>query len=125
MEIEGKIIDLMPPKTGESARGSWKKQEIIIETDDTYPKKVCLINWNDKINIDGLNPGVTVKAYVNIESREYNGNWFTDVKVWKIDTQSANNINEGGAMPQGNEGHLPPPEDFSASNDNDSEPLPF
>ena len=89
MEISGKVLRLNEPLTGNSARGGWKKQELIIETEEQYPKQVCLMNWNDKANINGLTPGTKITAHINIESREYNGRWFTDVKVWKIDV--ANN----------------------------------
>ena len=39
MEINGKIIELLPEKSGESANGAWRKQEYILETDTQYPKK--------------------------------------------------------------------------------------
>jgi hypothetical protein len=33
MEINGKIIELLPEKSGESAKGPWRKQEYILETE--------------------------------------------------------------------------------------------
>ena len=50
MEISGKITQLLPEKTGESARGPWRKQEYILETEGQYPKQVCLMAWSDKID---------------------------------------------------------------------------
>jgi hypothetical protein len=88
MEITGKFIELLTPKTGQSAKGSWKKQDFIIETEDQFPKKICISNWNDKIDLSTLNKGDQLSVSVNIESREYNGNWYTDIKVWKLDTVS-------------------------------------
>ena len=44
MEINGKIIELLEEKSGESAKGTWRKQEYILETDGQYPKKVCFID---------------------------------------------------------------------------------
>ena len=32
MEINGKIIELLPEKSGQSANGTWRKQEYILET---------------------------------------------------------------------------------------------
>ena len=49
MEINGKIIELLTEKSGESANGPWRKQEYILETDGQYPKKVCFMAWGDKL----------------------------------------------------------------------------
>lgn len=88
MEIQGRIVEILEPKTGQSSRGSWKKHEFILETNESFPKKICIANWNDKIDLSNLKPGDEVSASVNIESREYNGNWYTDIKVWKVDITS-------------------------------------
>lgn len=89
MEIKGKFLELLEAKTGESQRGSWKKQDFIIETDDQFPKKVCISNWNDKVDLSGITTGTILTAHINVESREYNGNWYTDVKVWKMETETS------------------------------------
>ncbi len=126
MEIEGKIVEVLEPKTGQSARGPWKKQEIILETEDAYPKKVCLINWNDKVDISGLQPGNRAKASINIESREYNGNWFTDVKIWRVEALGADTTPPPSNDPPPFSGETPPDTGWSASNDSEEgDPLPF
>lgn len=89
MEITGKLIRKNAPLTGQSAKGQWKKQEIIIETEGTYPKTVCLMIWNDKVDIDRIEIGQTIKAYVEPESREFNNKWYTDIKIWKLETVAA------------------------------------
>lgn len=85
MEITGKIIQKLEVQKGTSARGEWKKQEFIIETNDKFPKKVCVSGWAEKVdelNRYNINDMITVS--INIESREYNGRWYTDVRFWKI-----------------------------------------
>lgn len=84
MEISGKIIEILPVQIVKSAKGEWKKQEFILETLAQYPKKICITNWNEKLNIVA-DKAKTVKVFVDIESREYNGRWFTEVKAWKIE----------------------------------------
>ena len=84
MEINGKIIELLPEKSGESANGTWRKQEYILETDGQYPKKVCFMAWSDKIDEFAIKEGESLVASVDLESREYNGRWYTDVKAWKV-----------------------------------------
>jgi len=80
MEITGKIVEIFPAQTGTSAKGEWKKQEFLFETQAQYPKKIIMANWNDKIDIKPDYKGKVVKIFFDIESREYNGRWFTDIK---------------------------------------------
>ena len=93
VEIKGKIIEILPEKSGQSANGEWRKQEYILETDSNYPKKICFMAWGDKIREFNLQQGENVEVSVDLESREYNGRWYTDVKAWKVskDGMSANN----------------------------------
>jgi len=84
MEISGRIHQMLPVQTGQGKNGTWKKQEFILETGDTYPKKVCIAVWGDKIDLGSYKPGDNVEVSFDVESREYNGRWYTDVKAWKI-----------------------------------------
>lgn len=84
MDISGKILQMLPLQTGQGKNGQWKKQEFILETADTYPKKVCIAVWGDKIDMSGVTPGAQVTVSFDVESREYNGRWYTDVKAWKV-----------------------------------------
>jgi len=84
MEIIGKIIELLPLKSGQSAKGSWSKQEYILETEGQYPKKVCFMAWGDKIDEFSIKQGEHLTVSVDIESREYNGRWYTDIKAWQV-----------------------------------------
>jgi hypothetical protein len=84
MEITGKIINLLPLQTGTSKNGQWKKQDIIVETSGQYPKKVCISIWGDKINETQLVIGNNIDIAFELESREFNGKWYTDVKAWKL-----------------------------------------
>jgi hypothetical protein len=120
LEITGKLVSLLPQQTGEGKNGKWVKQDFILETEGDYPKKVCISAWGDKAkDVEGLQPGESLKIGFNIESREYNSRWYTDVRAWKIDRLSAGNNTSSGNIP------APPPpsiEDFPGEADND---LPF
>ena len=85
MELSGKIIQLLPEKSGESARGPWRKQEYILETEGQYPKTVCFMAWSDKIDEFAIKEGENLVVSIDLESREYNGRWYTDVKAWKVE----------------------------------------
>ncbi|WP_113926048.1 DUF3127 domain-containing protein [Cognataquiflexum aquatile] len=89
MEIIGKVVQIMPEASGSSAKGTWRKREYIVEQPGQYPKKVCVVIWGDSIDQFALKVGDEVTASVDIESREYNGRWYTDVKVWKVEKGGA------------------------------------
>lgn len=62
---------------------------MIVETDGQYPKKICISVWGDKINESQLKVGNRLKIDFDVESREYNGRWYTDVKAWKVELEGA------------------------------------
>lgn len=89
MVLTGKLLQVLPLQTGTGKNGQWKKQDIIVETDGQYPKKVCVSIWGDKIKEDQLKTGSQLTISFDIESREYNGKWYTDVKAWKVEAGEA------------------------------------
>ena len=84
MEIAGKIISLLPLQKGNGKNGEWKKQEFILETQPPFPKKVCIALWGAKIDQYKIKAGDLITAKVEVESREFNGKWYTDVKAFQI-----------------------------------------
>lgn len=84
MEITGTLYQVFEPVTGQGKNGTWKKQEFLIELPGNFPKKVLVSIWGDKINLASFKPGTQVTVGVDVESREYNGRWYTDVKAWKM-----------------------------------------
>jgi hypothetical protein len=85
MEVKGRVTQLLPPQSGMGKKGPWKKQEFIIETQSQYPKKVCFSMWGDKIDQFNLAAGDMVNVFVDLESREYNGRWYTEARAWKLE----------------------------------------
>jgi len=109
MELKAKLVQLLPLQSGEGKNGPWKKQDIILETDGQYPKKVCVSIWGDKINVNQLQLGNQLTVSFDIESREFNGRWYTDVKAWKIETAGSASP-EPEAIQQEENVMLPPSE---------------
>ena len=88
MEIQGKVVRLGNLTEGTSARGAWRKQELIIETIEQYPKQVCLVCWGDRVaEAQNFVIGQTIKAQISIESREFNGKWYTDVRPFRFEME--------------------------------------
>jgi hypothetical protein len=101
MELKGKVIQLLPQQSGMGKKGPWKKQEVIVETQSQYPKKVCLSIWGDKIDQFGVAVGDLVNVSVDLESREYNGKWYTEARAWKLEKTGVSS--QGSGDPIGDE----------------------
>lgn len=114
MQLTAKLVQILPLQTGTGRNGEWKKQDIIVETDGQYPKKICVSAWGDKINASQLVVGNMLKIDFDVESREYNSRWYTDVKAWRVEVVGSDNGN--GEIP------LPTEEPISSSGEDD---LPF
>jgi len=115
MEITGSIIEVLEEQSGQSAKGGWRKQQYVLETKDQYPKKICFMVWGDKIDDFAVKKGQDLEVSIDIESREYNGRWYTDVKAWKVSQTGGASANSAGAptdsAPMPDEEPLGTPED--------------
>jgi Domain of unknown function (DUF3127) len=88
MDFKGKVIIVQPVTSGVSKAGKeWSKLDFVVETvGSQYPKKCALTLWGeDKINQYDLEPGLEATFHIELESREYNGRWYTEARAWKIE----------------------------------------
>ncbi len=113
MELKGKVLQLLPLQSGMGKKGPWKKQEFILETQSQYPKKVCLSIWGDKVDQYNVQDGDDITVSVDLESREYNGRWYTEARAWKIEKSGSSN-----------EAPFPSDEPFSTG-DEPTDDIPF
>ena len=82
MEIQGKIIHNLGEQSGVSKAGnSWKKHEYVLETQESFPKQVHFDFFGERADQYPLNVGDVIKLSFDIESREYNGRWYTSIRV--------------------------------------------
>ena len=88
MEIQGKIIQVLPKKEGVGKNGNpWAIQPFVIETQESYPKKVYIeLFGEDRIKANPVDIDMLVDCGIDIESREFNGLWYTQVRAWKVQT---------------------------------------
>ena len=87
MEVTGKIIQKLPLQEGTSKAGNaWKKQIYVLETiNESFPRKVAFDFFGDRVTeFDAIcEVGNVITLSFDIESREYNGRWYTDIRGWK------------------------------------------
>ncbi len=92
LESTGKIIQIQPQESGVGKNGTWVKQNIVIETNEQFPKKICLQLWGDKVEqAKDYKVGNLLKVTAAVESREYNGKWYTDVRPFRIELAERDN----------------------------------
>jgi hypothetical protein len=132
LQINGRVIEVLDEQSGEGRNGPWRKREFILETEGSYPKKICIVQWGDEIDQTNVVEGEQITAHIDIQSREYNGRWYTDVKAWRIQREAAAASGAAGpggpGMPAGGEAEGPgmpggsSPSDYDPDEDDD---LPF
>jgi hypothetical protein len=121
MELTARLFKVNAPISGEGKNGTWKKQEFVVETQEQYPKKVMFTVWNDKAPIGNIPVGSTIKVFFDAESREYNERWFTDLKVWKIESTNNSTVVPQDNIPDFSTSEIPP----APPSDDMDDDLPF
>ena len=125
MELAGKVIAVLPPKSGTSRNGNeWTVQEYVIETHDQYPRRMCFdVFGADKIQQFNIQVGEELNVSFDIDAREWQGRWFNSIRAWKVERV-------GAAQPAAPKAPFPPvgaapvaPVDFAATDEKDD--LPF
>lgn len=86
MEFEGTVYRIMPITKGTSARGDWQRQDVIFDYSDggNFTRKMCVTFFNRPDDVAKLREGARYQVSVNIDAREYNGRWFTDIRAWRL-----------------------------------------
>ncbi|MDR1199113.1 MAG: DUF3127 domain-containing protein [Prevotellaceae bacterium] len=130
LDIAGILIQKLDIKSGEGARGAWKIQDVIIETVEQYPRKICISFWNEKISdLDKIKLGDKITVSVNIDSREANGRWFTSIRAWRVQLSDENAIQQQASISQPANGfnNIPTPtsSDFIDISTDEIDDLPF
>ena len=134
MEIQGKVIAVLPERSGVSARGEWKSQTYVIETQEQYPKKMAFdVFGADRIASFGIHSGEVINVSFDIDAHEYQGRYFNQIRAWNVTKVSqqamASSANDAGVANPTNQQNLFPPEQQSAQQQaqqrGNSDDLPF
>ena len=95
MEVVGKIIQVLPAQEGVGRTGNpWKVQPYVLETFDQYPRKVHFeVFGEERIKQNPCDIDQVVTVSFDIESREFNGRWYTSIRAWKIQQGDMTQVN--------------------------------
>ena len=138
MKIQGKVIAVLPERSGFSARGEWKSQTYVIETQEQYPKKMAFdVFGADRLAQFNIQSGEVINVSFDIDAHEYQGRYFNQIRAWNVTKVSqqaaqqamASSANAAGVANPTNQQNLFPPEQQSAQQQaqqrGNSDDLPF
>ncbi len=83
--VDGIITNVLPVQSGvgKSSGKEWHKQTAVLQTSEQYPKSIAFDMFNDRII--PLQVGQSVHVQISIESREYQGRWYTNVNALSVE----------------------------------------
>lgn len=135
LELEGRVVSLLPEQSGNGARGEWFRAGFVIKTEGEYPRNVCFEvlgreRW-ERVR-QYLREGGLVKVSFDVSSREWQGRWFTSLTAFSVfskeselgqsGTQSVQQSAAPQPQPQPQQAAAPQPQ---PQPQNDGDDLPF
>ena len=129
MELQGKVIAVLPARSGVSARGEWKSQSFVIETHDSFPRKMVFdVFGEERLTRFTILLGQEVNVSFDIDAHEYNGRWFNNIRAFDVRLVAPNTVSAAPAAqaapaaPQQPANAPFPPQPEQSNSDDD---LPF
>lgn len=129
MELQGKVIAVLPARSGVSARGEWKSQSFVIETHDSFPRKMVFdVFGEERLTRFNIQLGQEVNVSFDIDAHEYNGRWFNNIRTFDVRLVDPNTVSAAPAAqaapaaPQQPANAPFPPQPEQSNSDDD---LPF
>ena len=129
MELQGKVIAVLPARSGVSARGEWKSQSFVIETHDSFPRKMVFdVFGEERLTRFNIQLGQEVNVSFDIDAHEYNGRWCNNIRAFDVRLVDPNTVSAAPAAqaapaaPQQPANAPFPPQPEQSNSDDD---LPF
>lgn len=84
MDFTAKVILDLPLEQGTSKAGNpWRKKSWVLETFGQYPRKVKVDTMGNAVDNVHMEVGKTYTVSVDLESREFNGRWYSDIRAFR------------------------------------------
>ena len=85
MEFVGKVLEILPAVSGQSARGTWERQTVVFEqANKQFGKEIAVTFMNKPQDVKMLVVGESYTVSFDVESRKYMDKWYTDVRAWRV-----------------------------------------
>ena len=132
MEFIGRVKKILPLRSGVSQRtgNEWKSMPFIFEffehDTDHYSQTVVLETFDTKV-VDNLKEGMEVRCGFEHRTREYDGKFYNEMRLYKIESvkaaKPANEPAQGANAPAA--GNQPTPQPQGAQEGGKDDDLPF
>lgn len=87
MDVVGKIIAALPPKSGtsQSTGKPWQVNTYVLQTSEQTPKNIAFdVFGADRVEQYNLKVGDIVTVSIDIDAHEYNGRWYNQIRAWNV-----------------------------------------
>ena len=135
MDLTGKIIAVMQPRSGVSQRtgNSWMVQEFVMEVPGQYPRHMVFnVFGEDRLKQFNIQQGQDYTVSFDIDAREYQGRWFNDIRAYNVVPAAPIVATAAPAatpfppqQPAGNEATSPFPPSQESADGGSTDDLPF
>lgn len=87
MDVVGKIIAALPPKSGtsQSTGKPWQVNTYVLQTTEQTPKNIAFdVFGAERVEQYNLKVGDMVTVSIDIDAHEYNGRWYNQIRAWNV-----------------------------------------
>ena len=87
MDVVGKIIAALPPKSGtsQSTGKPWQVNAYVLQTNEQTPKNIAFdVFGAERVEQYNLKVGDMVTVTIDIDAHEYNGRWYNQIRAWNV-----------------------------------------
>ena len=87
MDVVGKIIAALPPKSGtsQSTGKPWQGNAYVLQTNEQTPKNIAFdVFGAERVEQYNLKVGDMVTVSIDIDAHEYNGRWYNQIRAWNV-----------------------------------------
>lgn len=87
MDVVGKIIVALPPKSGtsQSTGKPWQVNTYVLQTNEQTPKNIAFdVFGAERVEQYNLKVGDMVTVSIDIDAHEYNGRWYNQIRAWNV-----------------------------------------
>ena len=87
MDVVGKIIAALPPKSGtsQSTGKPWQVNTYVLQTNEQTPKNIAFdVFGAERVEQYNLKVGDMVTVSIDIDAHEYNGRWYKQIRAWNV-----------------------------------------
>lgn len=86
MELQGKVVKILDAQrfTSQKNGNEYVRNGFVVETTGQYPRRVAFsVMGDERFTTMSIVVGGTYNVSFDVESREWQGKWFTECQAWR------------------------------------------